>query len=84
MDNLLSRGHLVKTKQEGWVRTTSERLAPLLTTKDEEIVHYIVVYLLQHKATTTPGGRALKYYATIRFEIKRAESIKDSSGIVGQ
>lgn len=34
-------------------------------------------------ATTTPGGRALKYYSTIRFEIKRAESIKDSSGIVG-
>lgn len=32
---------------------------------------------------TTPGGRALKFYATLRLEIRRAEQIKDGSDIVG-
>jgi recombination protein RecA len=32
---------------------------------------------------TTPGGRALKFYATIRLDIRRAEQIKDGDKIVG-
>ena len=32
---------------------------------------------------TTTGGRALKFYASIRIDIRRAEAIKDSNGIVG-
>lgn len=32
---------------------------------------------------TTPGGRALKFYATIRLEVRRAEQIKDGSEIIG-
>jgi recombination protein RecA len=32
---------------------------------------------------TTPGGRALKFYATIRLEVRRAESIKQGSDIIG-
>ena len=32
---------------------------------------------------TTTGGRALKFYATIRIDIRRSEAIKDGSGIVG-
>ena len=32
---------------------------------------------------TTTGGRALKFYATIRMEIRRAEPIKNGSDIVG-
>lgn len=32
---------------------------------------------------TTTGGRALKFYATIRLEIRRAEPIKAGSDIVG-
>lgn len=31
----------------------------------------------------TPGGRALKFYATIRLEIRRAEQIKDGTNIIG-
>ncbi|MBO8141557.1 MAG: recombinase RecA [Firmicutes bacterium] len=31
----------------------------------------------------TPGGRALKFYASIRMEIRRLESIKQGSDIVG-
>jgi recombination protein RecA len=29
---------------------------------------------------TTPGGRALKFYASIRLEVRRTNTIKDSSG----
>ena len=29
---------------------------------------------------TTPGGRALKFYSTIRLEIRRAEKIKQTGG----
>jgi len=32
---------------------------------------------------TTPGGRALKFYSTIRLEVRRAEQIKDGSEIIG-
>lgn len=32
---------------------------------------------------TTPGGRALKFYSSVRLEVRRAESIKDSGDFVG-
>jgi recombination protein RecA len=32
---------------------------------------------------TTPGGRALKFYASVRIEVKKAESMKDGSEITG-
>jgi recombination protein RecA len=32
---------------------------------------------------TTPGGRALKFYATIRLEVRRAEQIKTGTDIIG-
>ncbi|HRM19510.1 MAG TPA: recombinase RecA, partial [Trichococcus flocculiformis] len=32
---------------------------------------------------TTPGGRALKFYATIRLEVRRAEQIKSGTEIMG-
>lgn len=32
---------------------------------------------------TTPGGRALKFYATIRLEVRRSEAIKSGTEIVG-
>jgi len=32
---------------------------------------------------TTPGGRALKFYASTRIEIRRVESIKDGSEAIG-
>lgn len=32
---------------------------------------------------TTPGGRALKFYATIRLEVRRAENIKAGSELIG-
>jgi recombination protein RecA len=32
---------------------------------------------------TTPGGRALKFYSSIRIDIRRIESIKDGAEVVG-
>ncbi|MCL6588451.1 MAG: recombinase RecA [Firmicutes bacterium] len=32
---------------------------------------------------TTPGGRALKFYASIRLEIRKVESLKQGSDIIG-
>ncbi len=31
----------------------------------------------------TTGGRALKFYSTVRIDVRRIESIKDASGIIG-
>ena len=32
---------------------------------------------------TTPGGRALKFYSTIRIEVRRGEQLKNGSEVVG-
>lgn len=32
---------------------------------------------------TTPGGRALKYFASLRLDIRKADSLKDGDGIIG-
>ena len=32
---------------------------------------------------TTPGGRALKFYSTVRLEVRRAEQLKQGNDIVG-
>ena len=32
---------------------------------------------------TTPGGRALKFYSSVRLDIRRIEAIKDGVEVVG-
>ncbi len=32
---------------------------------------------------TTPGGKALKYFATVRLDIRKADSLKNGDGIIG-
>ncbi len=32
---------------------------------------------------TTPGGRALKFYSSVRIEVRRVEAIKDGSEVIG-
>ena len=32
---------------------------------------------------TTPGGRALKFYSTVRLDVRRIESIKQGTDIIG-
>lgn len=32
---------------------------------------------------TTTGGKALKFYASVRIDVRKADALKDSSGIIG-
>lgn len=32
---------------------------------------------------TTPGGRALKFYSSVRIEVRRSEQIKDGTDVIG-
>ncbi len=32
---------------------------------------------------TTPGGKALKFYASIRIDVRRADALKDTDGVYG-
>ena len=32
---------------------------------------------------TTPGGKALKFYASVRIDVRRMDSLKDGDGIMG-
>ncbi len=46
--------------------------------------NYFVDGVMVHNSPeTTPGGRALKFYASVRLDIRRIESLKDGAEIVG-
>ena len=39
--------------------------------------------MVHNSPETTPGGRALKFYSSVRLDIRRIESIKDGVEVVG-
>jgi recombination protein RecA len=46
--------------------------------------NYLVDGVVVHNSPeTTPGGRALKFYSSVRLDIRRVESIKDGAEVVG-
>jgi recombination protein RecA len=46
--------------------------------------NYFVDGVMVHNSPeTTPGGRALKFYSSVRLDIRRIESIKDGAEMVG-
>ncbi len=46
--------------------------------------NYFVDGVMVHNSPeTTPGGRALKFYSSVRLDIRRIESLKDGTEIVG-
>jgi recombination protein RecA len=50
----------------------------------EDSHNYVVDGVVVHNSPEiTPGGRALKFYASIRLDIRRIESIKDGTDVVG-
>jgi recombination protein RecA len=50
----------------------------------EGLHNYLVDGVMVHNSPeTTPGGRALKFYASTRIDIRRIESIKDGSDFTG-
>ncbi|MGH9020380.1 MAG: recombinase RecA [Acidimicrobiales bacterium] len=50
----------------------------------EDSHNYLVDGVVVHNSPeVTPGGRALKFYSSIRLDIRRIESIKDGTEVVG-
>jgi recombination protein RecA len=50
----------------------------------EDSHNYLVDGVVVHNSPeVTPGGRALKFYSSIRLDIRRIESIKDGTDVVG-
>ncbi len=50
----------------------------------EKSHNYLVDGVVVHNSPeVTPGGRALKFYASVRLDIRRIESIKDGTEVVG-
>jgi recombination protein RecA len=46
--------------------------------------NYLVDGVLVHNSPeTTTGGRALKFYASVRLDVRRIESLKDGTDVVG-
>jgi recombination protein RecA len=46
--------------------------------------NYLVEGVVVHNSPEiTPGGRALKFYASVRLDIRRTESIKDGADVIG-
>jgi recombination protein RecA len=39
--------------------------------------------MVHNSPETTPGGRALKFYSSVRLDIRRIESIKDGAEVIG-
>jgi recombination protein RecA len=50
----------------------------------EDSHNYLVNGVVVHNSPeVTPGGRALKFYSSIRLDIRRIEAIKDGADVVG-
>ncbi len=50
----------------------------------EDSHNYLVDGVVVHNSPeVTPGGRALKFYSSVRLDIRRIESIKDGTEVVG-
>ena len=55
-----------------------------LRPSDRRQPHYLVDHVVVHNSPETqPGGRALKFYASQRLDIRRIETLKDGTEAVG-
>ena len=71
-------------------RLMSQALRKLTATLNRSNTILIFINQLREKIgimfgspETTPGGRALKFYSSVRLDIRRIESIKDGAEVVG-
>src|ERR1700732_1290840 len=71
-------------------RLMSQALRKLTATLNKSDTIAIFINQLREKIgvmygspEVTPGGRALKFYASVRLDIRRIESIKDGTDVVG-
>jgi recombination protein RecA len=50
----------------------------------EDSHNYLVDGVVVHNSPeVTPGGRALKFYSSVRLDIRRVEAIKDGADVIG-
>ena len=71
-------------------RLMSQALRKLTAITNRSITCVIFINQLREKVgvmfgnpETTPGGKALKYFATIRLDIRKADALKGDGGIIG-
>lgn len=71
-------------------RLMSQALRKLtaITNKSKTCVVFInqlreKVGILFGNPETTPGGKALKFYASVRLDIRKSDALKDSDGLIG-
>ena len=71
-------------------RLMSQALRKLTATLNKSDTIAIFINQLREKIgvmfgspETTPGGRALKFYSSVRLDIRRIESIKDGAEVIG-
>ena len=71
-------------------RLMSQALRKLTSTINKSNTAFVFINQLREKVgvyygspEVTPGGRALKFYSSVRIDLRRAESIKQGSEIIG-
>jgi recombination protein RecA len=66
------------------VKATSNRSMHRYDIEVEDSHNYLVNGVMVHNSPeVTSGGRALKFYSSVRLDIRRIESIKDGAEVVG-
>jgi recombination protein RecA len=50
---------------------------------DQSHNYFVDGVMVHNSPEVTPGGRALKFYSSVRLDIRRVESIKDGAEIIG-
>ena len=85
-----SGGHRVDSHLGLQARLMSQALRKLTAIVNKSHTCVIFINQLREKVgvmfgnpETTPGGKALKFYASIRIDVRRTEAIKDGDGVMG-
>ena len=65
-------------------RNLAEGVTPMLAT-GLSLINQVreKIGVMYGNPETTPGGRALKFYASVRIEVRRGEQIKNGSEVIG-
>lgn len=83
-------GEMGDTQVGGQARLMSHALRKLVGVVSKSNTCMIFINQLREKVgimfgnpETTPGGKALKYYTSMRMDVRRIDSIKDGANVIG-
>lgn len=83
-------GEMGDTQVGGQARLMSHALRKLVGVVSKSNTCMIFINQLREKVgvmfgnpETTPGGKALKYYSSMRLDVRRIDSIKDGTNVIG-